>query len=112
MQGGSIGNIILIIAMLAVFYFLLIVPQRRQQKQRSAMMQQLGPGAKILTTSGIYGQVVTVQNDVLRVRIAPKVEVEMDNRAVLRVVEPAPGGGSDAAAPAGGEASTPNGHEQ
>ncbi|MCL6548918.1 MAG: preprotein translocase subunit YajC [Alicyclobacillus sp.] len=78
------------IAMIAVFYFLLIVPQRRQQKQRSAMMAQLGPGAKVLTSSGIYGHVVNVRNDILRVRIAPDVEVEMDNRAVVRVVEPAP----------------------
>ncbi len=82
------ANIVLLLVMLVVFYALMIVPQRRQQKQRAAMMQQLGPGAKILTSSGIFGRVVNVQDDILRVEVAKGVEIEMDSRAVLRVVEP------------------------
>ncbi|MCL6516511.1 preprotein translocase subunit YajC [Alicyclobacillus sp.] len=83
-------NIILLVVMLVVFYALLILPQRRQQKQRQTMMKQLGPGAKILTTSGIFGRVVQVQDDVLVVNIADGVDIQLDSRAVLRVVEPAP----------------------
>lgn len=84
------GSILLIVLMLAVFYALMILPQRRQQRQRQTMMEQLGPGAKILTAGGIYGVVVGVQDDILLVRVAPDVELEIDNRAVLRVVTPAP----------------------
>lgn len=84
------GNIILIVVMLVVFYALLILPQRRQQKQRQQMMQSMGPGAKIMTTSGIYGRVVSVQDDILRVNVADGVDLDMDPRAVMRVVEPAP----------------------
>jgi preprotein translocase subunit YajC len=83
-------NIILLVVMLVVFYALLIVPQRRQQKQRQNMMKQLGPGAKILTTAGIFGRVVQVNDDVLVVNIADGVDIQLDSRAVLRVVEPAP----------------------
>jgi preprotein translocase subunit YajC len=71
-------------------YALLILPQRRQQKNRANMMKQLGSGAKILSTAGIYGEVVRIEDDVMLVRIAPDVEIEMDTRAVLRVVEAAP----------------------
>lgn len=53
------------------------------------MMKQLGPGAKVVTTSGIYGDVVEVTEDRIYVDIAPDVEVELDPRAILRVVEPA-----------------------
>jgi preprotein translocase subunit YajC len=84
------SSILLIVVMLAVFYALLILPQRRQQKQRQAMMAQLGPGAKILTAGGIYGEVVHVENDILLVRVARDVELEVDNRAVIRVISPAP----------------------
>ncbi|MCL6597663.1 MAG: preprotein translocase subunit YajC [Alicyclobacillus macrosporangiidus] len=83
-------NIILLVVMLVVFYALLILPQRRQQKQRQNMMKQLGPGAKILTTAGIFGRVVQVNDDVLVVNIADGVDIQLDSRAVLRVVEPAP----------------------
>ena len=54
------------------------------------MMTQLGPGARILTTSGIYGQVKSMRDDVMVVQVASDVELEMDSRAVLRVVEPSP----------------------
>ncbi|MCL6636832.1 MAG: preprotein translocase subunit YajC [Alicyclobacillus sp.] len=84
------SNILLLVVMLVVFYALLILPQRRQQKQRANMMKQLGPGAKILTSSGIFGKVVQVNGDVLTVQIAEGVNIELDNRAVLRIVEPAP----------------------
>lgn len=83
------GNIVLIVVVLAVFYALMILPQRRQAKQRTAMMNQLSPGAKVVTTSGIYGDVVEITGDRVYVNIAPDVEVELDPRAILRVVEPA-----------------------
>ncbi|QSO46237.1 preprotein translocase subunit YajC [Alicyclobacillus mengziensis] len=83
------GNILLIVIVLAVFYALMILPQRRQAKQRTAMMNQLSPGARVVTTSGIYGDVVEITDDRIYVNIAPDVEVELDPRAILRVVEPA-----------------------
>lgn len=84
------NNIILIVVMLAVFYALLILPQRRQAKKRTDMMRQLGVGAKVLLTSGIYGQVIRMADDRLHVEIAPDVEIQVDSRAIMRVVESSP----------------------
>ncbi|MCL6444540.1 MAG: preprotein translocase subunit YajC [Alicyclobacillus sp.] len=86
----KMGNLILLVVMIAVFYALLILPQRRQQKNRQNMLRNLAPGAKVLSTAGIYGQIVSVHDDVLLVRVAPDVELEMDQRAIMRVIEPAP----------------------
>jgi preprotein translocase subunit YajC len=85
-----LGNILLIVIVLAVFYALMILPQRKQAKQRTAMMKQLGVGARVVTTSGMYGDVAEVTDDRVYVLIAPDVEVELDPRAILRVVEAAP----------------------
>ncbi len=84
------GNLILIVVMLVVLYVLLILPQRRQQKQRNNMMQQLGPGAKILTAGGMYATVTAMTDTGVRAVIADGVEVDFDNRAVVRVVQGAP----------------------
>jgi len=67
----------------------MVLPQRRQQKQRKSMMANLGPGAKVLTAGGIYAQITEVHQDLYVARIAPDTEVELDLRAILRVVEPA-----------------------
>lgn len=86
----SSKNIIFIVLILAVFYMLFIVPQRRNQKNRQNMMKQLGPGAKVLTSGGLYGHVVAINGDVLVVRVADGVDIEFDQRAIIRVVEGAP----------------------
>lgn len=86
----GIQNIILLVILLGVFYALMILPQRKQQKARQLMREQLVPGAKILTHAGIFGEVVEVRDDVMVVKLAPDVEVEMDTRAVLRIVEKVP----------------------
>lgn len=83
-------SIIFIVLILVIFYVLFIVPQRRQQKNRQTMVNKLGPGAKVLTSGGIYGEIVSVEGDVLLVRIAEDVEIELDQRAIIRVVAEAP----------------------
>lgn len=82
----SLGNILLIVVILGVFYALMILPQRRQQKNRANMMKQLQSGSRVVTTAGIYGEVVEMGDNTLQVEIAPGTVVEMDLRAVVRVL--------------------------
>lgn len=84
------SSVIVLVLMIAVVYGLMILPQRRQQKNRQLMLQRLGAGARVVTAAGIYGQVVSVENDVVHLEIAPDVMVTMDSRAIVRVTEAAP----------------------
>ncbi|EJY56315.1 preprotein translocase, YajC subunit [Alicyclobacillus hesperidum URH17-3-68] len=88
MKGGS--SLIFLIIVVIVFYFLMIVPQRRQQKKRAEMMKQIGPGARVMTASGLYAEVVETRGDIVVAQIAEGVNVEMDQRAVVRVIEEGP----------------------
>ncbi len=90
-------NLILIVVVIAVFYFLLMMPQRRQQKQRQQMMQQLGPGAEVLTAGGIYGKIVSINDDQYLIEVANGVELKMDQRSIVRVVQGAPAQSAEAA---------------
>ncbi|MFB5190111.1 preprotein translocase subunit YajC [Alicyclobacillus fastidiosus] len=86
MKGNSL---IFLVILVVVFYFLLILPQRRNQKKKAEMMKGLAPGAKIMTASGIYAEVAEIHDDIIVARVAEGVEVEMDSRAVVRVVSEA-----------------------
>ncbi|SIT07144.1 preprotein translocase subunit YajC [Alicyclobacillus vulcanalis] len=88
MKGSS--SILFLILLVVVFYVLILLPQRRQQKTRAEMMKKLGPGARVMTAAGLYGEIVQMQGDIAIVRIADGVEVEMDQRAIVRVVEEGP----------------------
>jgi preprotein translocase subunit YajC len=81
-------SIIYLVILLVVFYVLMFLPQRRQQKKKQTMMASLNPGAKVLTSGGIYAVVISVHDSVIVAKIAQDVEIELDSRAIIRVIEP------------------------
>lgn len=63
--GGGITTYIIIYAVfIAGFYFLAIRPQRKKQKELSDMVSSLEVGDDILTSSGYYGKIVDMTEDV------------------------------------------------
>ncbi len=57
--------------MFGIMYFLLILPMQRQKKQQQKMLAELQNGNTVVTTGGIVGTIVAIENDdtlVLRVK--------------------------------------------
>ena len=75
-----------IILMVVIFYFLLWRPQKKQQKKRQEMLESLKPGAKIVTVGGVMGNIVSLHDDYLIVRIADKVESTITRAAGAQVL--------------------------
>lgn len=58
--------VIVYIIVFAVFlYFISIRPQKKQQKKMDAMLASLEVGDSILTTSGFYGVVIDITDEVV-----------------------------------------------
>jgi preprotein translocase subunit YajC len=70
------------IIVFAVFYFLIWRPQSQEQKKRKAMLEALKKGDEVVTAGGIHGTIVVVKKDSLIVKIADKVEVEIDRTGI------------------------------
>jgi len=51
-----------ILAMIVVFYFFVIRPQMNRQKKEKAFQQEMGKGTKVITSSGIHGKVVDLND--------------------------------------------------
>ncbi|MDO5482189.1 MAG: preprotein translocase subunit YajC [Bacteroidaceae bacterium] len=57
-QGGfDWSMIIMIIAMFVIVYFFMIRPQRKRQKEIENFRKSLTIGSKVITASGVYGTV-------------------------------------------------------
>jgi preprotein translocase subunit YajC len=70
-----------------VIYFLILRPQSKRQKEREAMLKRADKGDRIVTSSGIYGSIVgTRGEDLIIVKIAENVTVEMARQAVASIV--------------------------
>jgi preprotein translocase subunit YajC len=65
---GASAFIIQIGLFIAIFYFILIRPQRRQQQEHKQLLASLQRGDKVVTSSGIVGEVVHIKDDEVTIR--------------------------------------------
>jgi len=72
-----------------IFYLLLIMPMRRRQKKHQELLGKLTKGDRVITNGGIFGTVVEVENDVLTLRIAENVKVQVARSAVAGLAKDA-----------------------
>jgi preprotein translocase subunit YajC len=84
--GGSLVFLLIIVALFGLLYFVTIRPQRNRQRQAMQTQREVGPGARVRTTAGMYATVVAVDGDDVILEIAPGVEVRYLRRAIMEVV--------------------------
>ena len=83
---GSYVNIIMIVFLFGFMYFMIIRPQSKRNKELKLLQDSVKEGDRIVTFAGIYGDIVEVGTVTVKVRIAPKVEIEIDRNAIRSLV--------------------------
>lgn len=75
------------VVIIAVFYFLMIRPQRKKEKEHEAMVAAVAVGDSILTTSGFYGVVIDMTDDVVIVEFGSNknCRIPMKKEAIVEV---------------------------
>ena len=77
---------VFILLLLAALWLLLIRPAQRRQKLQREMLAAVEVGDEIVTAGGLYGTVTALEDDDVRLEIAPGIEVRIARRAVAGVV--------------------------
>ena len=67
---GTANFGLMMVVMVVMFYFVLIRPQQKKAKEHTALLKNVKPGDRILTSSGIVGTVLTVKEKTLTLRSA------------------------------------------
>jgi preprotein translocase subunit YajC len=67
---------------LGIFYFVILLPMRRRQKKVQTFQESLKAGDRVITTSGIYGTIVKVNDASVQLQIAEKVRIEVARASV------------------------------
>jgi preprotein translocase subunit YajC len=65
------------IFMVVIFYFLLIRPQQRKAKEHKALLDNLKKDDVIITSGGIIGKIISIDDQTVNVEIADKVRIQM-----------------------------------
>ncbi len=88
-DGGGGGSAILgmlpFILMFLVLYLLILRPQIKKQKSHQKMVDELKKGDQVVTSGGIHGVVVNLKDDIVVLKIAENVKVDLSRAAVSSV---------------------------
>ncbi len=84
----SAGALALIVLLLLFGFFVIVRPQRRRQQEQAEMQDAIETGDEVLTAGGIFGTVASVDEDEVRVEIAPGTTIRVAKRAVAAVIPP------------------------
>jgi preprotein translocase subunit YajC len=84
--GGGFSGLFMMVIIFGIFYFVLIRPQQKKMKEHKKMVEQLKKGDKVITSGGIYGTVVGVGTETLKVEIADGVKVKIARSTVGTVL--------------------------
>ena len=85
-SGNGFTTILFLLLLFGVVYFLMIRPQQKRRREAQNMQSQLGPGDQIVTIGGLHGTIVSIDDDVATVEIAPGVVVTFARAAIARTV--------------------------
>ncbi len=64
--------IIYVVVFVAIIWFFGPMSQKKEKKKREALMSSLSVGDYVLTTSGMYGQIIDITNDMVIVEFGGK----------------------------------------
>lgn len=85
-SGNPLSLFLPFVLIIGVFYFLVMRPQQKRRREAAELQNKLGPGDEIVTIGGLHGTVVSVDDDVVTLEIAPEVQVRFARPAIARVV--------------------------
>src|ERR1700761_6430416 len=80
--GGGIGMFLPMILIIVVFYFFMIRPQIKKQKDQKKYVEELKKGDKVVTTAGIHGKVVEINDLFVIIDVDNGTKIKFDKSAI------------------------------
>lgn len=87
---GMVSMILWLVILFAFMYFIMIRPQKKEQKKKDLMLSELAVGDTVLTTSGFYGTVIDLDDDMVIVEFGSNknCRIPMQKAAISAVEKP------------------------
>lgn len=87
MSNGGI-TVVWIVGIGLMTWFLFIRPRRRMMMRQRELLGALSTGDQVVTVGGVYGTIVALDGDEVRLEVAPDVVIRVARRAVAGRVGP------------------------
>lgn len=85
-MGFHISDLMFFAPMVLIMYFLIFLPKKREQQALNKMLTSLKKGDKVLTNSGMYGEVAAVKEGIVTLRF-DNVRIDFAANSITRVLD-------------------------
>ncbi len=79
---STIYLVVFLVLLFAIFYFLIIRPQRKRQQEQHQLLSDLRPGDRVVTIGGIYGQIESLAEDSVVLKIESGATIRVARRGI------------------------------
>ncbi|WP_319503184.1 preprotein translocase subunit YajC [uncultured Draconibacterium sp.] len=83
-EANPLMSFLPLLLIIVVFYFFMIRPQMKRQKETRKFRESLQKGDKVVTTGGIYGKVVKIEETVIQLEISKDVVIKVDKNGIVK----------------------------
>ncbi len=74
---AGVGAVVPYLLIFMVIYLLVVRPSSQQRQAQQAMLQGLKKGDEVITSSGVYGRIVSLEEKVAVLEVADKVRIRL-----------------------------------
>lgn len=78
----SVMGFMPMILIFAIMYFVLIGPERKQRKKREEMLKALSKGDNVITTGGLHGTIVSINDTQVTLQVDEGVRLKFNRSAI------------------------------
>ena len=89
-MNNPIVLILFYVVIIGGFWWLLMRPQKKEQARRNEMMAKMAVGDTVLTSSGFYGVIIDITDDMVIVEFGSNknCRIPMQKSAIMQVEKP------------------------
>jgi len=84
---NPIVSFVPMIVVIGILYFLIIRPQQQQTKEHKRLVDNLKAGDRVVTQGGIHGTVTSLKGNIVQVKIADNVRVDVSRSSISQVLQ-------------------------
>lgn len=73
---------LIFIPMALIIYFMIFLPKKKEQQAANKMISSLKKGDRVLTHSGMYGEVYAIKDNVITLKFSENVRIDFTKEAI------------------------------
>jgi preprotein translocase subunit YajC len=83
----NVQDLMFFLPMIAIIYFMIFLPKKKEQQALTKMLGSLKKGDRVLTNSGMYGEIAAIKDNIITLKFYDGVRIDFIKTAITRAVE-------------------------